>query len=317
MSENILCVDDNSNILAGYKRKLRKQFDIMIAYSGRQGLKMIETKGPFAIVVSDIRMPVMDGIQFMEQVRKLNPDSIRMILTGYADLETLIDAVNKGFIFKLLMKPCPTETFANALNEGMAQFRRIGTERKLQKETFLGSVNNLTEILRITRPQIYKKSLRLKQYVKHLVAKLNLENAWQYELAASLSLIGCICLPTTILQKVEKSSPLSAEEQNIFMVHPNLGAKFIRNIPRLETISEIIKRQIQEHNLQTPLLSLNFKETQNDIILGSEMLKVAFEYDKYRVNGHSHPQTITLLRKQRDFINHQLTELLIDGNFSD
>ena len=105
MSNKILIVDDDPNLLAAVQRQLRKLYAIETAIGPEEGLKAISEQGPFAVIVSDYRMPVMDGIQFLSRVRQLAPDSVRMMLTGNADLQTAVDAVNEGSIFRLLTKP--------------------------------------------------------------------------------------------------------------------------------------------------------------------------------------------------------------------
>jgi DNA-binding NtrC family response regulator len=95
-----LFVDDEIPILEGYRRILHREFDVCGANSGEDGLEVLRTTGPFAVVISDMRMPGMNGAEFLAKVRERAPDTARMLLTGYADLEAAIDAVNKGNIFR-------------------------------------------------------------------------------------------------------------------------------------------------------------------------------------------------------------------------
>jgi len=135
MSEKILFVDDDSNLLASYQRQLRSHYAVDTSSNGQQGLEAISRQGPYAIVVSDYRMPGMDGVQFLSRVRELAPDSVRMLLTGYADLQTAIEAVNRGNIFRLLTKPCPSDTLTCALAAGAEQYRLMIAEReRVEKE---------------------------------------------------------------------------------------------------------------------------------------------------------------------------------------
>src|SRR5438128_1027845 len=99
MIERILCVDDEPNVLEGYRRQLRKQFDITIMVGGKEGLAAIKEKGPFSVIVSDMRMPEMNGAQFLARARELAPDTVRMLLTGQSEMQATIDAVNEGNIF--------------------------------------------------------------------------------------------------------------------------------------------------------------------------------------------------------------------------
>jgi signal transduction histidine kinase len=130
MSEKILWVDDDENLLASYRRQLRNKFPVMTAAGGEQGLRIIGAEGPFAVIVSDFRMPGMDGVQFLSKAREAAPDSVRMLLTGYADLQTAIDAVNQGNIFRLLTKPCAPDVLLAALTAGITQYRLIISERE-------------------------------------------------------------------------------------------------------------------------------------------------------------------------------------------
>ena len=130
MSEKILFVDDDSNLLASYQRQLRGQYTVDTSSNGQEGLESIFHRGPYAIVISDYRMPGMDGVTFLTRVREASPDTVRMLLTGYADLQTAIDAVNQGNIFRLLTKPCPPDALANALAAGFDQYRLVIAERE-------------------------------------------------------------------------------------------------------------------------------------------------------------------------------------------
>jgi DNA-binding NtrC family response regulator len=82
MSKKILFVDDEPNVLQSIKRGMRSEFELDIACGGQEGLASIQSSGPYAVVVSDMRMPGMNGIEFLEQARALAPDTVRIMLTG-------------------------------------------------------------------------------------------------------------------------------------------------------------------------------------------------------------------------------------------
>lgn len=135
MQEKILIVDDDPNILQGYKRNLRKRFNLSTAAGGSEALLKIEEGGPFAIVVSDMRMPGMDGLQLLTRLKELQPDTIRIMLTGNADQKTAVDAVNKGEVFRFLTKPCDSENLALAIDAGLAQFNLIVGNRAVMEQS--------------------------------------------------------------------------------------------------------------------------------------------------------------------------------------
>jgi DNA-binding NtrC family response regulator len=123
MAEQILFVDDEKSVLDGIERLLHGEFSISRAQNAVQGLASIQLFGPYAIVVSDMRMPGMDGAGFLAQIHQVAPNTVTMLLTGHKDLDAAIDAVNKGHIFRYLKKPCKKEDLVNALHQGLAQYR--------------------------------------------------------------------------------------------------------------------------------------------------------------------------------------------------
>jgi DNA-binding NtrC family response regulator len=128
-------VDHEENILLAYQRQLRKEFQIETALGGGPAPEAIAQRGPYAVIVSDMRMPGMDGVQFLSKVKERAPDSVRMMLTGNNDLQTAMQAVNEGNSFRFLTKPCTPETLAKALEAGLEQYRLITAERELLEKT--------------------------------------------------------------------------------------------------------------------------------------------------------------------------------------
>jgi DNA-binding NtrC family response regulator len=113
------------------------------ATSGKAGLERLSSDGPFAVVVSDMRMPEMNGAAFLAQVRERAPDTVRVLLTGQADLDSAIAAVNEGQIFRFLTKPCAPEMLISSLRAAEEQHRLITAERVLLEQTLHGAVKAL------------------------------------------------------------------------------------------------------------------------------------------------------------------------------
>ena len=135
MTDKILFVDDDANLLASFRRQLRKQFQIETALGGPQGLKLVDQNGPYAVIVSDFRMPHMDGIEFLSRVREVAPDSVRIMLTGNADMQAAIQAVNEGNIFRFLTKPCAADLLGESLITGIEQNQRVTQEREYNERS--------------------------------------------------------------------------------------------------------------------------------------------------------------------------------------
>ena len=122
MNRRVLIVDDDANLVASLKRRLGRRFQVSTALSGEAGLELMQSEGPFAIVISDQRMTHMDGIRYLAEVKRLYPDCVRMMLTGNIDLKTAIDAINEAGAFRFLTKPCAIEDLVQAIEDGLRVF---------------------------------------------------------------------------------------------------------------------------------------------------------------------------------------------------
>jgi CheY-like chemotaxis protein len=202
MNEKILFVDDEVPILEGYQRLLHREFQIDVAVGGRAALTMIETNGPFAVVVSDMRMPEMDGAQLLSRIRGSHPETVRVMLTGNSDVQAAASAVNEGSIFRFLTKPCSKESLGKALTASLLQCRLINAEKDLLEKTLTGSIHVLSEILSLVNPAAFSRGMRLRRYIQHIAKALSLSNPWRFEIAAMMSQLGCVTIAPQTLAAV-------------------------------------------------------------------------------------------------------------------
>ncbi|HBA85015.1 MAG TPA: two-component system response regulator [Verrucomicrobia bacterium] len=280
--DKILFIDDEPSVLDGFRRQLRKDFDLVTAPGGEEGLKLVEKEGPFPVIVSDMHMPFMNGIQVLAKARELAPDTVRIMLTGMADLQTAMNAVNQGNIFRFLTKPCSIESLSMALQAGVAQYRLITAERELLEKTLKGSIQAMADILALTNPVAFSRALRLRHYAAQMAKTLNLPNVWQFEVAALLSQVGCVTLPSEVLEKAFAGEALTPQEKEMFDAHPQVGGQLIINIPRLNTIAHMITHQ------QKPLSGLQLPAAEDASFtaeIGAHILKVAVDFDLFLSRG--------------------------------
>ncbi|MEI2723401.1 MAG: response regulator [Verrucomicrobiota bacterium] len=172
MSAKVLFIDDDASILAAYQRNLRKQFSIDVALGGVPGLAAIATHGPYAVVVADMQMPGMNGVEFLTRAEAVAPETVRIMLTGNADQKTASDAVNQGHVFRFLNKPCPPEVITLTLTAAVRQYRLITAERELLENTLNGSIKLLTDILSMVDPQSFGRAKLLRDYMKTYLAPM-------------------------------------------------------------------------------------------------------------------------------------------------
>ncbi len=305
--DRILLVDDDPNILSALGRHLRKVFDLETALGPGEGLKAVEEQKPFAVIVSDLRMPQMDGIQFLSRIRKVAPDTVRMMLTGNADLEAAIEAVNEGNIFRFLTKPCPPETLTKVLNAGVEQYKLVQSEKELLEKTLRGSVKVLTDIISILSPVAFGRASRVRRIMSQLTEKLGVKDAWRFELAGMLSQTGCVTIPTDTLNNIYQGTSVTQVERNMFNRHPQVGHDLIANIPRLEAIAEIIAYQNKHFNGDgTPEDDVKGEE----IPLGARVLHVALEVDTLVTAGKDIKLAIEQIIKRKGWYDLTVVEAL-------
>jgi response regulator RpfG family c-di-GMP phosphodiesterase len=278
MTKKILCVDDEPHILQGYERALRKNFEIYTAVGGAEAISMIEKAGDFAVVVSDMRMPGMDGIQFLRRAREIAPEIVRIVLTGIADQQTAVDAVNEVNIFRFLSKPCPPEILAGALEAGLEQYRLITAEKQLLGETLGSSLQVLIEMLAMVNSTAFSRATHVKRLAASIAKRLNIGDIWEVEVAAMLSQIGCVAVPEEVLLKIAEGKPLEKNDLRLYSNHPQIGRDLIGRIPRMERVSEIIAHQNMRFNDYTQPEPIH--EQAPLTIIGSRILKAALDFDR-------------------------------------
>lgn len=293
MRPRILCVDDEPNVLEAYQRNLHKQFDVETATGGEKGLEVLALHGPYAVVVSDFRMPGMNGAQFLAKVSEQSPDSVRVMLTGQADLSDTMSAVNEGKIFRFLTKPCPPEVLVKTLYASVEQHRLIRAERDLLEKTLSGAINMLTEVLSLINPAAFSRAYRLRRYVRHMAQQLNFPDVWQFEVAALLSPIGSISLPPEILDRLYAGTPLSSDEEELVAAQPKVAYDLIANIPRLEAVAQMIAGQLKPGDSSLPIADSNREDV---VARGVKLLQVASSFDEQITRGV--PQRSALARMQ-------------------
>jgi response regulator RpfG family c-di-GMP phosphodiesterase len=307
MSERILCVDDEPKVLSAFQRQLHEMFDITTATGGAEGLQTIASSGPFAVVVSDMRMPGMDGVHFLSEVRKHTPDSVRIMLTGFADLQTTVEAVNEGNIFRFLTKPCAPEALAKALQSGVTQYRLVTAEKELLEKTLRGSIKVLAEVLSLTNPTAFGHASRAQRLVAKLCKHLQVERSWQIEIAAILSQIGCVTIPPDTLDKAYRGAALHIQEVQMMEAHPAIAGDLIRNIPRLEEVARIVAYQQKCFDGSgVP----HDKVHGADIPLGARILKAATDHDNLKWSGRTDRNALAELRKHARLYDPAVLEAL-------
>ena len=243
-TDKVLFVDDDPLLLESLLRLLRGKFDLTVAPSGAEGLSIIEEKGPFAVVVTDLRMPLMDGLAFLDHVRRICPDSVRIMLTGYADLDTAVRAVNEGHVFRFLTKPCQPDDLQRALFEGIRQYQLVQTEReyyhlKKMNESMDGVVSALVRLVDMRDPYTSGHQSAVANLAMATAQRMGLpeEKVREIGLAASIHDIGKVYVPAEYLCKPGALMPV---EFAIIKMHPQIGHDILEPVKFTFPIHKIV-----------------------------------------------------------------------------
>lgn len=312
MAERILFVDDEPHVLDGLRRTLRRRFRVETAQSGAEALERLERDGPFAVLVSDYRMPRMNGAQLLAAAADIDPLCVRVLLTGHADVDVAIEAVNDGQIFRFLRKPCPPERMTRVLQDCLRHRELLEAERVLLEETLQGSLAVLSQTLSMTNPAAFGLGERITPMVTHAVERLRLPDPWRYRVAAMLSQIGCVTLPPELVEKVHALAELTEEERLAFETHPEVGAKLLAPIPRLDVTAAMVAKQIGAPPVEAPAVELARTAPEE---VGAQLLRVTIALDRLLHAGKSGRAAMSTLGHRPNEYTPELVEALDDLDF--
>ncbi|HEX9047481.1 MAG TPA: HD domain-containing phosphohydrolase [Verrucomicrobiae bacterium] len=305
MSEKVLFVDDDTNLLAAVERNLRQRFNLVTAPGGDAALAKMAADGPFGVIVADMQMPGMNGVQLLTECQKRFPETVRLMLTGNADQLTAVEAVNKGRIFQFLTKPCPMDMLTLAIQAGIKQYRLITAERELLEKTLNGSVKLLTDMLSLMDPVAFGRGESLRNYMRAYINSLTIEDSWEFEMAAMLSQIGAVTVPPALLQKARGAEPMSQLEADILARIPKTGADLLANIPRLESVARIVLYQ-QKHYDGSGFPANVVRG--DDIPIGARILKVLMDLQELESRHTPRDAALALMQQRKGWYDPRVLD---------
>lgn len=297
MRHRILFVDDDISLLDSFRRSLRGRYDMTLLSDPLKALEAVKSEEPFSVAVSDYRMPKMDGIQFLQEVQRIAPDTVRVILTGFAETQVAIDAVNEGHVFRFLTKPCSEATLCHVLDQGIEQYRLKTAEKVLLEKTLKGAVKLLTDLLSLLDPQAFGRASRLMRYAGETARQMGVKEIWEIETAALLSQIGSLVLPKEVLDKVYGEIPLRQEEITAAQNRYRIAAQLLDNIPRLEGVAELLA--CQEGSVPGQRLQSG-REGSESLPDAAKILQAVLHFDFLETILKSKAKALAVLRKQFD-----------------
>ncbi len=304
----ILFVDDEVAVLDGLRRQLRKRFDVLTATGGEDALQLLAAADEaVAVIVSDMRMPEMDGATLLGRVRRQHPDVVRILLTGQADTQSAIAAVNEGSIHRFLTKPCPPEVLIDELASAVELHRLATVEKEMLATTLRRTVEALLATLALAQPVAFARAQRISSTALEVAQVLQIQDAWAVEMTAQLSSLGAVALPAAVLTKLDRGRPLEVEEREMVDRVPALSRDLVAAIPRLEAAAEAIGWQRARFDGQDSGPGV---PTGTDLPLSARILRVAVDFESRMSVQKSVERAIGVLRSEVGAYDPDVVEAL-------
>jgi response regulator RpfG family c-di-GMP phosphodiesterase len=303
----VLCVDDEQRVLEALKRTLHPEFDVHLALGPEMALQQLRHDGPFAVIVTDLRMPGMDGATLLTHAADVAPDTVRILLTGQPDVDVAIEAVNRCRLFRFLLKPVRYDDLSTALRDAIAQHELVVSERCFFDETLRGAVGVLLEMLSLSDPRAFARATRIRRIVTTMLDALDAADRSSIEIAASLSQLGAVSLPAGIVEKLDRGAPLDPGEQRHVEMLPGFTERLLASIPLLEAVRAAIRFQAKNYDGSGPPTG---RVARDDLPLGARMLRIATDLDRLESLGFSRAEAVGVMTERRGLYDPRLMRVL-------
>ena len=258
--DRVLVVDDDPKLLRAAHHVLQFQFDVRTATSASEALTCLGDEPVYAAIVTDMRMPEMDGLELMRRARRVVPDTVRVLVSGCVRAEDALVAVNECGVFRLLGKPLDGRALGAAVADACAEHQRIVAERNSLERTLRGSLDALSEVFALVQPAAFGRAMRLRRHARELAEQAGVMRVWDIEVAALLSQLGAVNLAPGVLDRWYHGLPLQPEERDQIERLPSMTEAIIARIPGLEAVRSILRRQHEptrdDHPIATRILAI-------------------------------------------------------------
>ena len=247
----ILAVDDEENNLSFIKRTLRSNYDVLVATSGAEALKIVEERGhEISLIVSDQKMPMMEGTEFFKRISDDYPEVIKILLTGYSNIDVLVESINECHLFQYILKPFEPEQLCMIVDNGIKKYELSSSKVQILQdlsELFYKTIKSIAQALDAKDKYTHGHSMRVTLYALALAKKMDLPDDLLEEIETTglLHDIGKIAIPEKILLKPGK---LTEEEYAVIKTHPELGEKLVEGIEKLKLISGWLKSHHERYD---------------------------------------------------------------------
>ena len=275
LNRNILLVDDEQAVLDGIARRLGADYQLTLANAPLGALDILNAGEKFAVILTDMQMPGMDGLSFIRRAREVSPTSVFLMLTGNQDLPTATRALNEGQVFRYFTKPCASADLRAGLDAALRQYELLQAERELLQRTFVGSVNILCDIMGFAQPLLTIVNERMQRLIRSACESMGWQAHWEYMVAAKLALVGFVVIKPEAFAHFLSTNAIADEDKTLYLGALDTSARLLAKIPRLERIAALV------HQMRTTdgaLITSGGFDGSCDIENGGTMLGLALAH---------------------------------------
>ncbi len=249
----ILIVDDDEVLLRSLKRILKGRYDVQCESNPYRALVALEDDGPFNAIISDLTMPGVDGIEFLERARDEAPETPRILLTGNATLPASIDAVNRAQIDSLLTKPVSPDELLRWIDQAVVQHGALVDEFDIGAEILEGSAAALMETLAIANPTAYALTKRVTSLVDRFLEQYPRPDSWEISMAARMCYLGSAALGADLSSRVLQGEPVASSEDLLLGCVGGFTVDIVARLPRLSDVEDIIRLHRSHDQIGAPM----------------------------------------------------------------
>lgn len=305
MFYKILIVDDEPANLRLLERLFSRVFHCLTASNGAEAIRLLQ-RHDVAILISDQRMPMMTGIELLKHTAAMRPHMVRILLTGYTDVDALVEAINSGLVYMYITKPWNNEDLKLRVNRACEHYEQNKNRQALAdanqrlllrlKEVKLRIVNALSEMSKIRDNTAFEHALRVRNYAMTIAAKMEISEEHKEELsiAALLHDLGRI----DIFRNCSSNPSGTTDEQTILRAHSECEARLLHAIPELSDVAEIVSCHLENFDGSGAPRGLSAEQ----IPLLCRILRLADEYDQMVLPqasaGMTHDEAIGFLTQR-------------------
>ncbi len=297
-NRKVLYVDDEASLLSSFVSMMRKQnVQTAVLNDSRNIETILQEGGPFAVVLSDQRMPVVDGVAVLERVARLYPDTVRVMVTGYADHNDTLRAINQGGISHYIAKPWKDDDLRSLIDDSISRYNLKMENRFLLEEldrenakltelldgTVVGTTRILGDMVGYMNPEgaaQVERVRRLGNAMLGMLTELSSHERWEISRALDLFNLGLAVLPPLTQLAINKEGLAALDRSPIARNHHLLAAGLLKDIPRFGGVARIIELQRKDFDGSGEPTNQPIKGT--ELPLGTRLLRILVDLDRMR-----------------------------------